>query len=612
MLYDFSKMNIDRVKSYLVDDYDKHHDKSPGMVMRARIARRVLSILHLHPEWDENDVFKKVQDSFRKGGGSDIVRTIDRELYDFFKVNWLNIVKLESIKPGEEFAHYARWSNAKLTKEEYVAKARAKWGDAYDYSESVYKAGLSPITIRCIKHNHYFTVQAGSHIQMSGHSVFIGGCPLCSQERMKERRKVRHEETLKRKEDRKMAKKYSILGQVKRCRAVNAKRTRQDNFIQRAKKLYPGYDYSKVEYIDRDKRVIIGCPKHGFFGITPRTLLLGNDRKPAHGCWKCCGKPEPISRKGKSPLDIFKEKMFDLYGDKYKFYWEDYKNTDSMIRFSCALHGEQKRRASALRGGNGCLYCNGKFYPPDWIKNAKAVHGNKYEYDESKPPKTQASYIRYKCPIHGWQMSRYGCHVVQGCGCPACANYTNNLSNEQRKQMWLKKCKEKFNDRFDYSKFDYVNNDTKGMIYCREHHYSFMVSPDTHIRGAGGCPYCVGSIGEVHIRTWLENHHISFEPQFKIPNENLFCKRQYLCVDFYLPKQNMIVEMNGEQHYMYIRHFHSTKGDGWSFEDQQVRDETLRTYCKEHRISLLEIKYDQIDDIPSILAKAVKSQKLVG
>jgi len=611
MLYDFSVMNIEQTKQYLADTYDKHRGGSSDMLVRVRITRRVLSILHIHPEWDENEVFKKVQDSFRKGGGSNIVRSIDRELYDYFKANWLDIIKLEPIEIGKEFVHYAKWSTAKLTKDAYVAKARIKWGDAYDYSESVYKAGLSPITIRCIKHNHYFTVQAGNHIQTSGHAL-VGGCPLCAQERVREQRKIKHEETLKRKEERRIAREYSILRQVKRCRTMNIKRKKQDNFIRRAKELYPNYDYSKVEYVDRDKGVIIGCPEHGFFHITPRTLLVGNDRKPAHGCWKCCGKPEPAFRNGKSFLDVFKEKMLNLYGDEYKFHWEDYKNANSMIRFSCALHGEQKRRASALREGGGCLYCNGKFFPPDWIKNAEAVHGNRYKYDESKPPTKLSSYIRYKCPTHGWQVSRYDSHVVQGHGCPACGNYTNKLTSEQRKQMWLKRCKERFNDRFDYSQFVYVNNDTKGVIYCREHHYSFMVSPDTHIRGAGGCPYCVSSIGEVHIRTWLENHHISFEPQFKIPNENLFCKRQYLCVDFYLPQQNMIIEMNGEQHYMYISHFHDTKGNGWSFGDQQVRDETLRTYCKEHRISLLEIKYDQVNDIPSILTKAVKPQKRAG
>lgn len=200
MLYDVTKMNVQRTKDYLSNTYNKHIDNCTAMLMRVRITRRVLSVLHLHPDWDEDEVFRKVQDVFRKGNGTDIARKIDRELYDYFKVHWLDIIKLEDVEPGKEFEHYAGWSNVKLTQEQYIAKARAKWGDAYDYSESVYLAGLKPITIRCIKHNHYFTVQAGNHISTLLKS---GGCPLCGQESLTEYRRKKHEEVLSKAEQKK-------------------------------------------------------------------------------------------------------------------------------------------------------------------------------------------------------------------------------------------------------------------------------------------------------------------------------------------------------------------------------------------------------------------------
>ena len=202
MLYDLTKMNVQRTKDYLSDTYNKHIDNSPDMLMRVRITRRVLSLLHLHPDWDEDEVFRKVQDVFRKGKGTDIARKIDRELYDYFKLHWLDIIKLEDIETGKEFEHYAQWSNVKLTQEQYIAKARAKWGDAYDYSESVYLSGLKPITILCVKHNHYFTVQAGNHISKS-QRPFFGGCPLCAHERLAEYRRKQHEETLRKTEQKK-------------------------------------------------------------------------------------------------------------------------------------------------------------------------------------------------------------------------------------------------------------------------------------------------------------------------------------------------------------------------------------------------------------------------
>lgn len=584
MLYDVTKMNVQRTKDYLSNTYNKHIDNCSDMLMRVRITRRVLSVLHLHPDWDEDEVFHKVQDVFRKGKGTDIARKIDRELYDYFKMHWLDIIKLEDIEQGKEFEYYAQWSNVKLTQEQYIAKARAKWGNAYDYSESVYLAGLKPITIRCIKHNHYFTVQAGNHISTLLKS---GGCPLCGQESLTEYRRKKHEEALRKAEQKKKVYKPRL--------------THKERFLKKARAMYPDYDFSRVEYKDRETYIVVVCPVHGEFKIRPRTLLIGEKGQKPHGCWKCNNLIPPYEKE--LTLDTFKNRMHELYGDKYTFVWSDFNNKQSMIRFTCKEHGEQRRSVTGLLDGKGCAYCNGKFYPPDWIKNARAVHGEKYEYDESRPPRKTSDYIRYKCPVHGWQETRYDCHVLQGHGCALCAGVLTKMPVEERKQIWIKKCRERFPGKFSYRNVVYVNNDTPVKIFCKEHHITFETTPDTHLRGSGACPLCTKSVGEVEIFKWLSEHAIPFETQKIIPNENMFCKRQYLVADFYLPDINLIIEMNGLQHYQYVEYF-NTKD--WTFEDQQIRDDTLRAYCKTHKISLLEIKYDKIDKIPQILAKAIK------
>lgn len=110
----------------------------------------------------------------------------------------------------DDLAKPNRWSNVNLTQEQYIAKARAKWGDAYDYSESVYLAGLKPITIRCVKHNRYFTVQAGNHISLSQRGL-SGGCPLCAQERLAEYRENKHKETLRKNKQKKKERQESRL-----------------------------------------------------------------------------------------------------------------------------------------------------------------------------------------------------------------------------------------------------------------------------------------------------------------------------------------------------------------------------------------------------------------
>jgi len=597
--YDFTFMNIESTKNMLADTYDKKNPKGHDMLMRVRITRRVLSVLKLHPDWDESDVFNKVQKSFRNGECSEIKKKIDRELYDYFKANFLEIIKLEPIEDGKEFSHYAHHSNVKLSKEQWVKKARAKWGDVYDYTDSVYVAGLKPITIRCIKHDHYFTVQAGNHICTSNpRTLYMGGCPICSQERLEESRRIKHEEAEKRNAERN-----------KNAKNNGPKESPQERFVRRAKEMYPDYDYSLVEYKGRDKPVTIICKEHGPFNISPRTLLNGAKGKPPHGCYKCCGLIDPSERMN---IDMFKKKMKELYGDRFVFHFEDYKTCDSMIRFTCKDHGEQNMSVPTLLNGKGCKYCNGKFYPADWLKKARAVHGDKYEYDETRPPRKIADYIRYKCPEHDWQIARYDSHVVQGHGCKYCAGIYTNVPVEERKRIWVQKCKERFGNRFSYRNVEYINNDTPVKVFCKEHKYLFEVTPDTHVRGSGGCPYCSASEGESKIRKWLEDNNISFVPQYKVPNENASLPLLYLVPDFWLPDHNLFIEMNGQQHYEDIEYFRnrplarSNRERGWSFETQQLRDATFRQYCKDHNHNLLEIKYDQIDRIPKILKRTLK------
>lgn len=63
--------------------------------------------------------------------------------------------------------------------------------------------------------------------------------------------------------------------------------------------------------------------------------------------------------------------------------------------------------------------------------------------------------------------------------------------------------------------------------------------------------------------------------------------------DFYLPKYNLCIEYQGEQHYKPVKYF----GGKDSFVKQQKYDEEKRKYCKENNIQLIEIPYWDFDKI---------------
>lgn len=116
----------------------------------------------------------------------------------------------------------------------------------------------------------------------------------------------------------------------------------------------------------------------------------------------------------------------------------------------------------------------------EFIELAKRVHGDKYDY-------TKVNYIfnREKvciiCPIHGefWQTPN---SHLQGKGCPKCVG--KNKTTEE----FIKECNNIHNDKYDYCKTKYINNNTKVCVICPKHG-EFFITPNDHLRGCG-CREC--------------------------------------------------------------------------------------------------------------------------
>ena len=95
-----------------------------------------------------------------------------------------------------------------------------------------------------------------------------------------------------------------------------------ESFIAEAKEIYgDSYDYSKVDYKNRDHRVTIVCPIHGDFQVYAREHLDGK------GCPKC--------EKGEKFIAKLKEK----FGDKFELDEFVYESSTSPVTLICPIHG---------------------------------------------------------------------------------------------------------------------------------------------------------------------------------------------------------------------------------------------------------------------------------
>lgn len=97
------------------------------------------------------------------------------------------------------------------------------------------------------------------------------------------------------------------------------------------------------------------------------------------------------------------------------------------------------------------------------------------------------------------------------------------------------------------------------------------------------------SVIEYKIKRWLDSKHIEYEQQKKFDG----CKGDFreLKFDYYLPKYNICIETDGEQHDMITtfggkKHIQDSKED---FEKRKKYDKIKNKYCEEHDIYLLRI-----------------------
>lgn len=141
-----------------------------------------------------------------------------------------------------------------------------------------------------------------------------------------------------------------------------------ESFIAEAKEIYGDrYDYSKVDYKNREHRVIVTCPIHGDFQVYAREHLDGK------GCPKC--------EKG----DKFIVKLRGKFGDKFGLDEFIYESSTSPVTLICPTHGAfSKLPHGILNSRFGCPECGNEVQRQQQEESHKAAVAKKEEIRKAK------------------------------------------------------------------------------------------------------------------------------------------------------------------------------------------------------------------------------------
>ena len=322
------------------------------------------------------------------------------------------------------------------------------------------------------------------------------------------------------------------------------------------------FDYSKVDYNGMSIPVTVICPIHNDIMLTPSQLLRNV------GCPKCTNNKLTQLKTNK---ENFIKESNEVHQNKYDYSKVDYKGVTTKVKIICPVHGEFWQTPRVHLKGCGCPKCGlerqndaTRLTTEEFIIRANKIQGNKYDY-------SKVEYVDYMtkvciiCPEHGefWQTPNK--HLL-GQGCPKCGN-TKKLTLTE----FIERSRKIHADKYDYSKVRYINNGTKVCIICPDHG-EFWQTPHNHLKY--GCSKCQSSKLEKEVREILDEYNIAYEEQ-KTFDWLVYKQKMYL--DFYLPKYNIGIECQGEQHFNKYRF----EKDEKRLILRQKRDKIKKFLCEE-------------------------------
>lgn len=258
---------------------------------------------------------------------------------------------------------------------DFIKKARNVHGDKYDYSKSLYLGSREKIEIICPLH--------GSFFQLATNHLSGKGCKECS-----------------------------------KIQVIKNQSSNTEDFINKARNVHGDiYDYSLVNYKNNHTQVEIICTEHGKFLQSPKDHLSGK------GC-SSCGKEKTKSRLMLSK-DEFIKRANEVHGNKYDYSLVNYKDTRTKVEIICKEHGSFFQSPNKHMQGNGCPACGRErtaehnfLTLDDFIRKAKNVHGDKYDYSKSLYTGADNK-LEIICEKHG-KFEQTPHNHLKGTNCPSC------------------------------------------------------------------------------------------------------------------------------------------------------------------------------------------------
>lgn len=300
----------------------------------------------------------------------------------------------------------------------------------------------------------------------------------------------------------------------------------------------------------------------------------------------------------KLTTEEFIKRAKEVHGDKYDYSRVEYVNIFTPVSIICSVHGLFKQLPNGhINGKQECPKCSHQSYPST---KEDFVEKSKLIYGdkytyEKVDYKNNKTKVIITCSEHG-DFSVRPDNFLHGHGCKKCAINKSPQCQPWTTEEFIERAKKIYPNKYTYEKTNYKNYKTKIIVTC-EKHGDFETDPDNFLHGHS-CPHCAKSLMENRVKQLLDECQINYEQQKTF---NWLKNIGKLKIDFYLPDYNIALECQGLQHYKPIEMF----GGEERLKIIQERDRIKKDLCEKHGIKILYFS-DFKDKLPNFVIKDKK------
>jgi very-short-patch-repair endonuclease len=191
-------------------------------------------------------------------------------------------------------------------------------------------------------------------------------------------------------------------------------------------------------------------------------------------------------------------------------------------------------------------------------------------------------------------------------GCRTCGHERVGKLKSSNVDEFIDKATKAHGDLYDYSNVEYVKSNENVIIICNTHG-QFNQQPNNHLNGAN-CPMCSNKT-ETKLFDALKPMYPTLITQFK----QEWCKKsRCLPFDFCIPDHNIIIELDGAQHFRQV--------SNWTSPEDTFKNDLFKEKCaNDNGYSVIRIlqedvfgdKYDWLSNLQTDIENIIKDDTII-